>query len=118
MASLKSSAPRYRPSDDFYADIQWWREFLKTFNGKQLFLSALSAEVTIDAFPQAAGAFFESDWLYFNFGCESPTWSALHINHKEALTIHLAAERWAPLWANRQAVVRSDNHAAVTMINR
>ena len=75
-------------------------------------------EVATDACPQAAGAFFKGDWLYFNFGCETPSWSALHINHKEALAIYLAAERWAPLWANRQVVFCSDNQAAVAMINK
>ena len=75
-------------------------------------------EVATDACPQVAGAFFKGDWLYFNFRCETPSWSALHINHKEALAIYLAAERWAPLWANRQVVICSDNQAAVAMINK
>ena len=105
-------------SSEFYADIQWWCGFLKTFNGKQLFLSSTAVEVATDACLQAAGAFFKGDWLYFNFGCETPSWSALHINHKEALAIYLAAERWAPLWANRQVVICSDNQAAVAMINK
>ena len=96
ISSLKSPSARYKLSSDFYADIQWWCGFLKTFNGKQLFLSSTAVEVATDACPQAAGAFFKGDWLYFNFGCETPSWSALHINHKEALAIYLAAEHWAP----------------------
>ena len=118
ISSLMSPSARYKLSLDFYADIQWWCEFLKTFNGKQLFLSSTAVEVATDACPQAAGAFLEGDWLYYNFRCETPSWSALHINHKEALAIYLAAECWAPLWANRQVVICSDNHAAVAMINK
>ena len=118
ISSLKSPSTRYKLSSDFYADIQWWCGFLKTLNGKQLFLSSTAVEVATDACPQAAGAFFEGDWLYFNFGCETPSWSALHINHKKALAIYFAAERWAPLWANRQVVICSDNQAAVEMINK
>ena len=73
ISSLKSPSARYKLSSDFYADIQWWCEFLKTFNGMQLFLSSTAVEVVICACPQAAGAFFEGDWLYFNFGCETPS---------------------------------------------
>ena len=71
ISSLKSPSARYKLSSDFYADIQWWCRFLKTFNGKQLFLSSTAVEMATDACPQTVGAFFEGDWLYFNFGCET-----------------------------------------------
>ena len=66
----------------------------------------------------AAGAICGDDWLYYNFSCESRPLAALHINHKEALTVCLAAERWAPSWANRHVVAFSDNPAAVSIINK
>ena len=65
-----------------------------------------------------AGPVFSGDWLHYKFGCESPTLSALHINHKEALAVCLAAERWTPAWANKQVLVSCDNQAAVGMINK
>ena len=52
-----------------------------------------------------------------NWACRV-TLSALHINLKEALAVCLAAERWAPAWANRQVLVFCDNQAAVGMINK
>jgi len=42
----------------------------------------------------------------------------MHINFKEAVCITLAAERWVPLWANKQVYVYSDNVAAFGMINK
>ena len=95
-----------------------WCDFLRVFNGRQLFLSTQRAAVTADACPQAAGAFFEADWLYHNFGCDSPTLSALHINHKETIAVCLAAKCWSSQWASKQVVVHSDNQAAVGMMNK
>ena len=118
MNLLVKPSAQCKLTPDFYADIQWWCDFLQTFNGKHLFLSQNRVEVATDACPMAARAVFSGDWLYNNFGCESPTLSALHINHKEALAVCLAAERWAPAWANRQVFVFCDNQAAVGMINK
>ena len=42
----------------------------------------------------------------------------MHINHKETWAVYLAAERWAPCWANRHVIVPSDNHAALGIINK
>ena len=76
------------------------------------------AQVQTDACHQAAGAFFEGDWLYHNFACDSPSLAALHINHKETAAVYLAAERWAPQWATQHIVVASDNPATVAIINK
>ena len=116
--TLSSPSVRCKLSGGFYVDIQWWCDFLRVFNSRQLFLSTQRAEVRADACPQAAGAFFEGDWPYHNFGCDSPTLSALHINQKETIAVCLAAEDWSSQWANKQVVVHSDNQAAVGMINK
>ena len=118
IGSLSSSSARYKLSAGFYEDIQWWDTFLATFNGRQLFLQPVSAQVQTDACHQAAGAFFEGDWLYHNFACDSPSLAALHINHKETTAVYLAAEWWAPQWANQHIVVASDNQATVAIINK
>ena len=116
IGSLSSSSARYKLSAGFYEDI--WDTFLATFNGQQLFLQPVSAQVQTDACHQAAGAFFEGDWLYHNFACDSPSLAALHINHKETAAVYPAAERWAPQWANQHIVVSSDNQATVAIINK
>ena len=40
MNAMLSSSARYCLSPEFYADLIWWAEFLKLFNGKQLFLDS------------------------------------------------------------------------------
>ena len=40
MNPMLSPSARYHLSPEFYADLSWWAEFLKLFNGKQLFLDS------------------------------------------------------------------------------
>ena len=68
-----------------------------------------------DSFSLAAGGYFRG---YFNFSFDHPTWSCLHINHKETLGIILAAKRWGHLWANHRVIIYSDNQAAVQINNK
>ena len=42
----------------------------------------------------------------------------MHINHKEALSLVLAARRWAPDWVGNRVIIYSDNKAAVGMLNK
>lgn len=77
-----------------------------------------TVDVATDACPIAAGGYFRGDWFYHNFSLDSPVWDSLHINHKEALAIVLAAKRWGRLWANQRVIIHSDNQAAVQMINK
>ena len=115
---VKPSAQR-NLTQDFYADIQRWHEFWKTFNGKRLFLFQQQVEVATDAYHIGAGAVCSGDWLCnYSFCCESSRLSALHINHKEALAVCLAAERWTPVWASKHVLVSCDNQAAVGMVNK
>ena len=85
----------------------------------QLFLDKYpTIDVMTDSSCVAAGGYLRGDWFYFNFALDNPSWSSLHINHKEMPAIMLAARRWAPRWANHRAIIHSDNHAAVQIINK
>ena len=104
---------------EFHSDIAWWVDFLHVFNGKRLFLNTSpTLDVNTDACPHSAGGFFQGDWFYHNFSIDRPDWDTLHINHKETLAIILAAKRWGTLWANQHVIIRSDNQAAVQIINK
>lgn len=114
-----ASAAKYRLSQSFYRDLSWWDSFLHVFNGRWPFLdNKPTVDVMTDSSSLAAGAFFRGDWIYFNFELDCPTWSSLHVNHKETLAIILAAKRWAPQWANHRVLIHSDNQAAVHIINK
>ena len=84
---LAQPSTKYQLTSGFYADIQWWCDFLLTFNGKHLFLNQKCVWVEKDACPIAAGAVCEGNWLYYNFGCGSPALSAMHINHKKTWAV-------------------------------
>ena len=72
MNGLKSPGAKFLLTDDFYADLAWWSDFLATFNGKCLFLDRVPlTTVQTDACYEAAGAFYNGDWLYYNFSIES-----------------------------------------------
>ena len=119
MNGLKSPGAKFLLTDDFYADLAWWSDFLAAFNGKCLFLDRVPlTTVQTDACYEAAGAFYNGDWLYYNFSIESFLLSDLHINYKEVLAVVLAAERWAPLWANKHVIIKCDNQAAVGILNK
>jgi hypothetical protein len=91
----------------FHNDIAWWVSFLKTFNGKRLFLDYLpTVDVYTDACPHAARGFFHGDWFYHNFALDSSQWDDLHINHKETLAIILAAKRWGKAWSNQRIIIQ------------
>ena len=98
MSSMRSASVRCLLECGSHEDLNWWVQFLAVFNGRQLLLdSTLVVDVQTDACFEAAGAYFYDDWVYLNFGMESPELSDLHINHKEALAVVVAAERWASI---------------------
>ena len=119
MNSLQSPSARFRFTPEFYADLLWWSQFLQVFNGKRMFLDTVP-ELTVqtDACFEAAGAIFNGDWRYFNFGAESKVLTDLHINYKEVLAVVMAAENWRDKWTNRHIIIHSDNQAAVSIINK
>lgn len=71
-----------------------------------------------DACTLVAGGQFRGDWFYFNSSIDKPKWSVLHIDHREALAIVLAAQHWGHLWANYWVVIYSDDQPAAQIINK
>ena len=66
MNAMLSSSARYRLSPEFYADLTWWAEFLKLFNGKQLFLDSRPVvDVQTDACFDGMGFFMQVIGLMF-----------------------------------------------------
>jgi len=100
-------------------DLLWWFRFLKNFNGKAAFPEQKpTTDVFVDACNNGAGAFFRGDWVYCNWETDWPGAAALHINYKEALTIVLAARRWAPAWKNKRVIIQTDSQVARAIINK
>ena len=119
MNTLECSTSKCRLTLEFHRDIQWWSEFLDSFNGQRHFLNELPiVDLQTDSSSVAAGCFFRGDWLYCNFMVDFPAIMSLHINFKETIAVVLAACRWASAWSNHHVIVYTDNMATVSIINK
>ena len=91
------ASPRHkiRLDEDFHSDLAWWREYLSVFNGRQIEtpLSRPEVAIEIDSCTDASGIAHETDWLFSPWAEDWPEAHGLHINHKEALSMVLAARR-------------------------
>lgn len=104
---------------EIWHDIEWWKKFLETFNGKSLILGKIPlSSVYTDACKQGGGGFFGCDWFYTNWENDFPVVKNLHINELEALAVVLAAQRWGKDWENKRVVIFSDNMTTVACLNK
>ena len=116
---LKRASHKALLSLEIRKDFLWWSNFLQTFNGKSTILDKQPLYgVFTDACDDAAGGSFGKDWYYFNWECDLPEASSLHINEKEVLAVVLAAQRWSKYWVNKHIVLHSDNTVTVASINK
>ncbi|XP_006820252.1 uncharacterized protein LOC102809009 [Saccoglossus kowalevskii] len=105
-------------STEFAADIQWWLNCLPHFNGSTKFIDPHPiTDILMDASTQASGIFHRGDWQYTFWGLDRPAAKSLHINHKEVLSIILAARRWGPRWRDCTVHVFTDSTVAMANIN-
>ncbi|MCK5872999.1 MAG: hypothetical protein KAG26_09245, partial [Methylococcales bacterium] len=119
ISTLRCPWHRSRVTKEMRADINWWLDFLRVFNGTMPLVDNRPATpISIDACTEAAGAYNRGDWVYTNWRQQWPEVASLHINFKEVLALEPAVTRWAPLWAGKKVFVHSDNQAAVAIINR
>ena len=119
MNTMSRPSSRCLLTAEFKADIQWWHEFLDSFNGRCDFLDPNPVlDVYTDACNEGLGAYYLGDWLYLNFSVDISTLANLAMPYKEALAIIFAASKWCNSWRNRHIVVHTDNQAAAAMINK
>ena len=115
---LQQGKHKRKLSKDFQCDIHWWLTFLDTFNGTVLFMSPSPLDLFVDASTGGSGVAFGRDWLFTHWWSDWPEAAKLHINHKETLSILLAARRWGPIWSNSVVTVYTDNTTAKAAINK
>ena len=102
-------------------DLHVWLTFLKSFNGKSIFLdNYISHAEDVQLFTDASGkigygAICKSEW--FN-GLWSTWWLEQTITLKELYPIVLAVELWGHKLANKRFHIRTDNKALVQVINK
>jgi hypothetical protein len=119
MARLKRDWHKIFLKGEVLADINWWQNFIGTFNGKSLLLDKRPiTSVFTDACCMGAGGHHGQDWFYASWDKDYPFAKNLHINELEAFAVVLAAIRWAERWRNKKVVILSDNMATVHCLNK
>ena len=109
-----------RLNGDARSDLEWWAQFISTWNGVSL-LSSVSNQppdlsVTSDASGSwGCGAFWGAEWFQLE-------WAGLlqeaHIAIKELVPVVIATAIWGNQWRGKTVQVLSDNTAVVTAINK
>ena len=116
---LTASPPQGRISldADFYRDINWFRQFLDSFNGvaKIHSYTEVSRNLYVDASLQAIGAYIDQE-VYWSAlpECYKLTLSIVHF---EMLNIMVAFRVWGHQWKDDNIKVHCDNAAVVSILN-
>ena len=119
ICSLQKPYHKARISGAMLQDIQWWQNYMSTFNGISVCIPAWDVVTIItDACGTGGGAFSRGNFLYVNWELDAPNFANLHINYKESAMAALSVLRWAPLLRNKTVYVYSDNQCAVSLINK
>ncbi|XP_077863611.1 uncharacterized protein LOC144347820 [Saccoglossus kowalevskii] len=117
--SLRKPTHRVILSKEFALDIDWWLRYLAVFNGTHKFIDPRPiTDVHIDASNLASGIYYRGDWQYTAWAHDWPSAHPLHINHKEALSVLLAARRWAHKWQDCTVHIYTDSQVAMANINK
>ena len=97
------------------ADIHWWIQFARQWNGRSFFLDSSwtpspAFQLFTDASDHGYGAYWAGHWL-------SGTWSRSQcrntIQWKELFAVLVAAATWGAQWSRKRLLVHCDNHAVV-----
>ena len=109
-----------RLNTEFHLDLQWWFQFLSSWNGVAFWLfpgmaAAPDLVVTADASGSLGfGAYFRGEWFS---GSWTTSQFSQSIAYKELFPVVIAAHLWGPQWARHYVLFRSDNEAVVHILN-
>lgn len=96
-------------------DLQWWCDFLPTWNGVELiqqpFVSSDDLELFTDASSIGLGGFWKGQW----FSTPIVRSTSNNIAYLELLAIVVATFCWGYEWVNQQIILFTDNEAVVTI---
>lgn len=97
-------------------DIQWWLDFLPSWNGISFFQEKIISSDTLQLFTDASnlgmGGVFNNRWFSRKWPA---SFSVFDINFKEIFAIFAAIATWAKLLKNKQILVYCDNLNIVTV---
>lgn len=107
---LRAQNHKSKLSNEFHADVFWWKHCLCHFHGKSIISNYTTTQVvTTDACTEGSGYFWNGDWGYTNWRADYPQSYDLHINEKEMFAALFAARQWAHLWSGSVVLFGTDN---------
>ena len=118
---LKQPHHRVWMSAKAKADIQWWVVALDLFHGTTQFncdAPLPSHEFSTDACLTGGGAHYLTEWFHVNWQEDFPEFVGAHINVLELKSVEIAAELWGERWRGSHILLRSDNSATVSAVNK
>ena len=94
-------------------DIQWWVEFLPSWNGIELFQDEFVSSDDIELFTDASGfglgGYFNGQWFSIPFN----NTNSYSIGFLELLAIVITVFCWGDSWHNKQITLFTDNESIV-----
>ena len=108
-----------RLNKGFRSDLAWWSTFAAEWNGVSVMSSMVRTPpentITSDASGSwGCGSYWSGRWFQLEW---VPQWRDKPITQKELLPIVIACAIWGANWRGEAVVARSDNTAAVAVIN-
>ena len=106
---------------EFQADIQWWLDYLPTWNGVSMFhdtqwVANSDLQLWTDASDIGYGAYFEGQWIAEAFTGDLRAVAAQSINYRELFAIVKAAATWGQHLAGKKVLFHCDNMAVVSIL--
>ena len=139
LKDLPSGNQRVRLNQDFSLDMEWWKQYSASFNGKAKLIHSNFGDgpvVFSDACLQGYGFVCGDQWQAGAFvkdcipvDVESLDYGHVHwvnvtvlddtsINYLELVAIYLALYRFAESWRNQHVLCFTDNTQAMAALNR
>ena len=114
---------KVRITSDAIMDIQWWLQFLPSWNRKSVFYNVhwIDSDVLhlyTDASNVALAAYFDGHWFVIPFEGKFITLAMFSINWRELCAIALAVATWGELWQGQRIVLHCDNNCVVECLNK
>ena len=108
-------------TQDFRLDIQWWQDFLPSWNGSASMLEPTwratpDMELFMDASStRGCGAYYQGHWFILPWSEEFNTTPPLSIEWKELFPILLSCSIWGQFWHGKRIMFHCDNEAIVSI---
>ena len=100
-------------------DLQWWRDFLPTWNGISFFdlpewTPIPDFELSTDASGKSCfGGFYNNEWFAREW---LPTQLKFGMAYKELYPIVITCHLWGPRWRHKKVLVHCDNESVVHIV--